>query len=896
MIRHQSTILVFLILIFVLSGIAAAAPTLEQKIQTTHEALVHSWVDMNKSVGERADIALRLGYFDEAALLALTLREENSDKADAVKAEIYLKQYDYKAAEKIIRQSLGRHPKSESSRWLEFRLLQAKEDLPGIDSLSEEILDEDTGNLPALLARANLQYRLLDLNRSSEYYTRALQKAKAESWKALAVLGVSRIKYKQNENQIALDTLVAILNERTFSDNLLFAMVQPLLRLGRVQEATRVLEKALEVNPYNEMAHYYLGNGFARFNYTQLVEEYPHIFADDEGQTTLQEAKDLLSAGNVAAAKAKLQRIADAHPDWVEPLTILGSVAWAQAEFENARQYFKAALKICPTYGRAHNGYAKAMEGKRMRESIYRDSDWQTFDARPMPEVFRIDEFIANWHALSPRHQKQVALSVAPWKAFVPVLVESGCTYYIKPLYERLSECPELETLKDLRISYDSRLWDDVRGCGGFNTVTGIEDVERTIYGRYNTVLHELTHQVHYILTPDEKNRIEEVYRNAKERENDGTKTFMSRYQGASVWEYFAEAANAHESPQRNTYDTREIVRERLFKLDTTLVDLVEHFLSVENDEPYYVIGLVNAGGSNLEKGRAEDALVMAQKAREHDATDLSVLELLSHVNSILGHHDIAVQYAETLKTLHPTRAKTYIQYAEAIYHRTGDKKMACKELEKGFPKLVPQESSKLNQALGRAYLRAGDYKKAKQNFAKVLEEQSDRPDALWGMALALGDGGENKDAKTYFEAALERRTGIVELRLDYARFLLQTGDTASARREINEAQLLDPDGGDVLTFVGWLELTEEKWQQALDKFNEANEIAPYNDLAKILKLRALKATSRKAEAKTFAKELRAVSKNTKPEWVYIPRSADYVSVHEWPEWQVKLLKATIRE
>jgi hypothetical protein len=34
-----------------------------------------------------------------------------------------------------------------------------------------------------------------------------------------------------------------------------------------------------------------------------------------------------------------------------------------------------------------------------------------------------------------------------------------------------LSETPGLATLRDTRINYDSRLWDDVRGAGGYNTV-----------------------------------------------------------------------------------------------------------------------------------------------------------------------------------------------------------------------------------------------------------------------------------------------------------------------------------------------------------------------------------------------------------------------------------------
>ena len=144
--------------------------------------------------------------------------------------------------------------------------------------------------------------------------------------------------------------------------------------------------------------------------------------------------------------------------------------------------------------------------------------------AAEMPEVPGIQQFVVNWQSLSPRHRKRVALSIAPWARYVIVLARGGATFYIKPLYMLLSDCPDMETLHDQRINYDSRLWDDVRGAGGYHTVTGIEDVERTIFDRYDTVLHELSHQVHGVLVADDSREIQEHYRRAKARD-DSTKT-----------------------------------------------------------------------------------------------------------------------------------------------------------------------------------------------------------------------------------------------------------------------------------------------------------------------------------------------------------------------------------
>jgi len=67
----------------------------------------------------------------------------------------------------------------------------------------------------------------------------------------------------------------------------------------------------------------------------------------------------------------------------------------------------------------------------------------------------------------------------------------------------------------------------------------------------------------------------------------------MSRYQQSSVWEYFAEGANAYYSPRRDKYDTREIVRERLLQMDTTLVSLIQYYTKAPNLKDCYPVGFV---------------------------------------------------------------------------------------------------------------------------------------------------------------------------------------------------------------------------------------------------------------------------------------------------------------
>jgi hypothetical protein len=68
------------------------------------------------------------------------------------------------------------------------------------------------------------------------------------------------------------------------------------------------------------------------------------------------------------------------------------------------------------------------------------------------------------------------------------------------PFHKLLWESPTLGGMKGRR-TFDLRLGDDVKGCGGRTSSSGADWEKDVKYRRYNVVSHEFTHQVHSFLT-----------------------------------------------------------------------------------------------------------------------------------------------------------------------------------------------------------------------------------------------------------------------------------------------------------------------------------------------------------------------------------------------------------
>jgi tetratricopeptide (TPR) repeat protein len=841
---------------------------------------------------ERVWLLLETGQPAEAAKLAGKL-EGDEPPTLVARARAALAVQDFRAVAMIADQ-LASLPDAEA-RAARYAWEYARDAAGRIDSLTRARLSgADGGAVPELLAAGRVAYDLLDYPRADSLFARALaavppsESAAMRRPRAAAHLGRALVMQKRRDWDGSLAQLELALFEHA-GPEALETLANTLIRLGRTDEAIAAAEWAVRLNPYHEASHYLLGNGYARKNYTQLVAAYPKAFADAKA---LAAADAHLTAGRRDSARAAYAELVAAHPDWVDARVRLASLDFEDGRFDAARDGCFKALAVCPEYGRAHAVLAKALESQRFVVDVHRDRYERIFGAAAMPEVPGIERFVENWRSLSPRHQKRIALSVAPWKAFVPVLVDGGATFYIKPLHMQLSQCPHLETLRDQRINYDSRLWDDVRGCGGYHTVTGIEDVERTIFDRYDTVIHELTHQVHAVLPADDSRVIQELYRRAKVRDDSTRNGFLSRYAGGSVHEYFAEGANALASPKRDAYDPREVVRDRLQAMDRDLEQLVRDLFARTDVSGSYPVAYAAGGDDRVERGRVSEALPFYRKALAAKPDEETALISYSRALVLGGRPASAESVATRATTVHAASGPARLALASARWHAGRGLEKARTELAAARATVRAEDRYQIDEALGSYAWTAGDAPGAIAAYDSVLAYQSDSPQGLWGRASALALAGKNDAAFKLYDEAVRVRTGVVDLRCDFARDLLWAGRRADAVKQLDEARLLDAENPTAEALRAWAALDAGKVAAARAHVRQSLAWGSWCDLARIVDGGiAIKEGNRSAAERAWAPVRERITKKKPPANYYRPKLAVWERAHTLPAVERRLLE-----
>jgi len=792
-------------------------------------------------------------------LLCLTLAAAcrlAAANVDLAVVQTQLDHQDYRAAEPALQPLLAASSPSEAERELIYQWLFAHDDSAEVDRRSKR----GTTSTDALAA-GRLALDQHDFSRAEALDREALQRADTPLRRARALRALGQLSYQQRRFDASLEQLnLSLALVRT--PDALEALNETLIRVGRTDEAIAAAEEAVKLNPYHELAHYQLGNGYSRRNYTQMAAQ---------------------DGPKLEVALARVREASD---------------AFERGQFDVARDACFAALALVPDLGRAHAILARTLEAQRFVVDVHRADYERRFDAAPMPQIPGIERFVLNWKELSPRHQKRVALSLAPWKAYVPVLAEGGATLFIKPMYMKLSDAPFMHALKDQRIDYDSRLWDDVRGSGGYHTVTGIEDVERTIFDRYNTVLHEVSHQVQSVLPADADRRISVLYQRAKERDAaaqaKGQMAFLSRYAGGSVYEYFAEGANAADTPRRDVYDPREIVRERLVDLDPDLLALVTEMFAQHDVSASLSVALAGGGADRLDQGDAKGAVQAYQRALKLAPTDERVQTGLLFAFSAAGDKAGVDALAAHALTDHPSSGRVVTAVAAAQWH-TGTSIARVQSLLEAARRpsrgLKGEDRFLVDLALAELLRNRGQAAHAQALYDAALKYQADSPEALWGRAASLALGRHWDAATAQYEQALRLRTGLVPLRAERLRDTLRAGHVDAARTQLKEALLLDPVDPQLLALGAWIALADKDAAGALAQADAALARGPWCDLARIVKGAALQSLGRTAEARTTLAPLRQrIQSGAGPQYVYRADQSAWLSVHELPQVETALL------
>jgi tetratricopeptide (TPR) repeat protein len=301
---------------------------------------------------------------------------------------------------------------------------------------------------------------------------------------------------------------------------------------------------ALRIDPYNHPAHNYIGNGWSPRDYKD-----EKIAGDPEAVARIQDhlgdADAALLARDLARAGEIFGRVLALAPRNIQALLGLGTIAYHRKNFDEAQGRFQQILALEPDYGLAHYGLAQTLLRKKDRINFRFAEIEKSFAAREAPEPPFLRDVFVNYGQLDPDLQKIIRFSVKPLRALLKAAKERGSTFYLTPFHKKQSEAPNMAAIKGTR-TFDLRLWDDVKGLGGRNALSG-EDWERDVkYLRFNVVAHEFAHQVHRLLPKDVQDEINALYDKAKtERKT------LDFYSDANVAEYFAVGVEAYVSEEK---------------------------------------------------------------------------------------------------------------------------------------------------------------------------------------------------------------------------------------------------------------------------------------------------------------------------------------------------------
>ena len=294
-------------------------------------------------------------------------------------------------------------------------------------------------------------------------------------------------------------------------------------------------------------------------------------------------------------------------------------------------------------------------------------------------------------------------------------------------------------------------------------------------------------------------------------------------------------------------------------------------------------------------RGRVSDGLPFYRKALERKPDEETAL--ISYANAlVLGGAPAQIAQAESIAAravaAHAASGPARLSLADARWH--GGRGMA--DVRAGLAAargaVRAEDRYQVDLALGGYAWNAGDTTAALAAYDSVLAYQSDNPGGLHGRASALALAGRHEESFKVYDAAVRMRTGVVELRCDFARDLLFAGRTADALRHLDEAKLLDAENPTAEALRAWAAMASGDLAAARAHANQALAWGEWSDLARIVSGGvAARAGDRAAAERAWAPVRERIATGATPSYVFRPKLATWERVHTLPAVERRLLE-----
>jgi len=767
--------------------------------QGNFESLLSSISNSKDAKCRTAKIQVKTGNYIDAERNLKYILEKNPNHICALLAltDLYYTQYRFEEGQQMLDHAV--EIKSDHSvRLQKARFMSNKMDFMEANYIYNQIVKEDSTSLDAIYGLAIISYWLNHFAESEKYLNKLIS---LDFTYAPAHLLYSKI-YRQSQNTEKWKKSV---RKSVESDSLYAeahaAFASVLRNEGNPEKANQQAHLALKIDPYCIEAYQYLGNGGSLRSYNR----FPGVPDSDSSFIKL------LTQGNTnllhhqyIKAKSAFDAALSFYPKDVTAHMGIGIIHYFEGNYDLALVKFWNILEQYPDYGLAHYAISLVLKRKKDLVNIRLNDMLTSFNNRntpPVPNHLR-DVFI-DYDRLDPELQKIILISVEPLSNYITALYISGATFQLIPFHNRLWELKHKSKTKNTH-TFDLRLWDDVKGQGGFHAVGGEEWLREVKYQRWNIVTHEFTHQVHGIFSKKQRDQITVYFQNAKKE-----RRTLDYYADFNEMEYLAQAVEAYIydhklADQKGTSGhTREILKAK----DPNLYNFIKNLNSSDSYHENEIRAYRRKGFNMIRNGNIPAARETAQKALANYGKHPDLLGLLAQSYRLQGQYEEAMQIDQQMIDLFPRNLSGYTGLADDISFSAHDHSQPIELLQSWDSK----QNNSVNDLyeffmrLAQQYFNLGLFGKmdaAIDSASSIIASPNpytNIPNPWIMRAYGLLYRQDYQEAENKFLYSIDRidrndPDALAELSL----IRLRAGDKEKGREYLNTAKILDSDAARV--------------------------------------------------------------------------------------------------